>query len=296
MFQILEGIILDVSSSEYTCHVRAHSVDGNAYDLEDVPLLSRSISPDIWTGDTNIPERLSACLVLMMDAQSYVLDIVPASRNRDTNPPKTDPNKSITLTEPVPGLLHDYVPASHKTLPGRNKSAERKFLLSARTNRPHDALPGDKFWKTREGSFFGILRGGVILAKVHEFCQIMLSRIDGLCRVVSRNVQLFTDWGRIDITNDKNNTNMALHIGENYANNKQEKFTIHLDVGSVGNLIHLRVTDAEGTQMARVQVYPNGRVELDSKHSIYVTRGGSVVDLNESGEVFIKSEGKLYIN
>lgn len=290
MFQILEGIILDISSSEYTCHVRAHNVSGDAYDLEDVPLLSRSISPDIWTGDTDIPERLSACIVLMVGTQSYVLDMVPASRNRATNPPAINPNKSITSTE------DEYVPDSHKTLPGHTKAWERKFLMSARTNRPHDALPGDKFWKTREGSFLGILRGGVILAKVGEFCQIMLNRIDGICRVVSRNVQLFTDWGRIDILNDKNNTNMALKIGANYTNNKQEDFTVHLDVGSTGNLVHLRVTDVEGTQMARAQIFPNGRVELDSVHSIYVTRGGSMVDLNELGEVFIKSEGNMYIN
>lgn len=291
MLQILEGIILDVNSSEYTCHVRAHSTDGDSYDLENVPLLSRSVSPDIWAGSIDMPERFSVCLVLKTDALCYVMDILPVNRNLNTNPPVTDQNKSITLTED-----NNYTPGSHKTLPAYGSTAERKFLSSARTNRPHDALPGDKFWRTREGSFFGILRGGVIQAKVHEFCQIMLSKIDALCRIVTRNVQIFTDWGRIDILNDKNNTNMALRIGEDYANNKQEKFTVHLDVGSIGNLIHLKVVDTAGTQMARAQIFPNGRVELDSAHSIYVTRGGSMVDLNESGDVSIKSEGKLYIN
>ena len=292
MVQILEGTILDVNSSEYTCHIRARGADGEGYDLENVPLLSKSASTDVWAGSTDLPERMSPCLVLKINTRYYVMDVVPQSRNLNTNPPVIDKNKSITLTED-----DNYTPDSYKTLPSQQSAAERKFFSSARVNRPHDSLPGDKFWRTREGGFLGILRGGLILAKAGEFCQLMMNRIDSLFRLVSRNVQIFTDWGRIDILNDKGNTNMSLKVGANYSENKQEEFTVHLDVGSIGDLVHLKVTGVGGITMASAQIYPSGRIEVLSLNSIYVNCLGSSIDMNILGEVRIKSGlGNLYIN
>ncbi len=292
MVRILEGTIIDVNSSEYTCHVRARGTNGEGYALENVPLLSKSVGTDTWAGSTDIPERLSPCLVLKIDTRYYVMDVAPLSRNLNTNPPVIDKNKSITLTTD-----DNYTPESHKTLPPQGSAAERKFMSSSRANRPHDALPGDKFWRTREGGFMGILRGGLILAKAGEFCQLMMSRIDALFRLVSRNIQIFTDWGRIDILNDKGNTNMSLKVGANYSDNKQGDFTVHLDVGSTGDLVRLKVTGVGGIPMASAQIYPSGRIEVISLNSIYVNCLGSSIDMNILGEVKIKSGlGNLYLN
>lgn len=290
MYKILLGNITDVNSKEYTCHIKAFDPETNrGYILENVPFLSRSQSSDSWAGSTEIPERLSPCLVIDINGQYYILDTVPPKHALIGDEFEADKNISLTQT------IESYTPDYEKSIKQKGQVTKRKFLIGARGHRPHDSLPGDKFWRTREGSFFGLLRGGVIIARVHEFCQFMLNRIDGLGRLVVRNLQMFTDWGRLDILNDKGKTNLSLNVGESYSNNKQEKFTIHLDVGKEGNLVHLRITDTGGTEMSRIQLFPNGRVEVESQHSIYLKRKGSVVDLNNSGDINITSEKDLNI-
>ena len=286
MYRILLGTIIDVNSKEYTCHINAFDPETNrGHTLENVPFLSRSQSSDSWAGSTEIPERLSPCLVIDCNGQYYILDVIPPKHALIGDEFEADENISLTQT------IKSYTPDYAKSMNVKN----RKFLIGARGRRPHDTLPGDKFWRTREGSFFGLLRGGVVVAKVHEFCQFMLNKIDGLGRLVVRNFQAFFDWGRLDVLNDKGNTNLSLNVGENYSNNKQEKFTIHFDVGSDGNLVHLRITDTDGTEQSRMQFFSTGRVEVESQHSIYLKRKGSIVDMNNSGDINITSEKDLNI-
>jgi hypothetical protein len=266
MYKILLGTITDVNSKEYTCHIKAFDPATNrGYTLENVPFLSRSQSSALWAGSTEIPERLSPCLVIDFNGQYYILDTVPPKHVLIDDTFEADKNISLTQTTKI------YTPDYESSISGKGKIEKRKFLIGARGRRPHDALPGDKFWRTREGSFLGLLRGGVLIAKVHEFCQFMLNKIDGLGRLVVRNFQAFTDWGRLDVLNNKGNTNLSLNVGESYSNNKQEKFTVHLDVGSVGELIHLRVTTADGGQVARVQVLADGKIEVQNVKDIDVT-------------------------
>lgn len=263
MYRILLGTITDVNSKEYTCHVKAFDPATNrGYTLENVPFLSRSQSSDAWTGSTEIPERLSACLVIDFNGQYYIFDAVPTKNSIIDDTFEADKYVSLTQT------TKSYTPGYENKQNGNIE--KRKFMIGARGTRPHDALPGDKFWRTREGSFLGVLRGGVLFAKVHEFCQFMLNRIDGLGRLVVRNFQGFFDWGRLDIINDKGDTNLSLNVGETYSNNKQEKFTVHLDVGSVGELVHLRITTADGGQLARVQVFTDGKIEVQNVKDIDV--------------------------
>lgn len=267
MTKILSGTITDVNSKEYVCHIRAFDPETNrSLVLENVPFLTKSFSTSAWSGATEIPERLSACFVLDFNGQYYLLDAIPSKQNLSEELPEIDKNASITQTSES-----SYTPGFVNKIEKEADVKKRKFLGGARVNRPHDALPGDKFWKTREGAFWGVLRGGVVIGKVHEFCQFMMSRIDALFRLVTRNLQVFTDWGRLDILNDKGETNLSLNVGKAFANNKQEKFTVHLDVGSVGELIHLRVTTADGEQLARVQVFTDGKIEVQNVKDIDVT-------------------------
>ena len=261
MYKILLGTITDVNAKEYTCHVSIFDPETNrGQNRESVPFLSRSQGSDTWTGATDMPERLSPCLVIDFNGQYYILDVIPPKNTLIGDTFEAD--KNISLTQTTKSYVPDYA---------NENTSDRRFLAGARGRRPHDTLPGDKFWRTREGAFWGLLRGGVAIAKVHEFCQFMLNRIDGLGRLVVRNFQAFSDWGRLDILNDKGNTNLSLNAGESYSNNKQEKFTVHLDVGSIGELIHLRVTSADGEQLAMVQVFADGKIEVQNVKDIDVT-------------------------
>lgn len=266
MSKLILGTIIDVNAKEYTCHVKAFDPTTNrGRVLENVPFLSRSQSSDFWAGSTEIPERLIQCIVVDVNGQYFILDTVPQKYPLIDDASQVDRNVSLTQTG------ESFEPGYERSIQLQDQVEKRKFLAGARGQRPHDTLPGDKFWRTREGAFFGLLRGGVILVRVHEFCQFMLNRIDGLGRLVVRNFQAFTDWGRVDVLNDKGDTNLSLNAGERYTNNKQERFTVHLDVGKKGNLVHLRVTTPDGGQLARVQVFPDGKIEVQNVKDIDVT-------------------------
>lgn len=58
---------------------------------------------------------------------------------------------------------------------------------------PDYILPGDRVQTNDRGSILGILRSGSVLAKAGPLAQIFLTRMDDLVRVVSRNLELFSD-------------------------------------------------------------------------------------------------------
>lgn len=290
MIRILSGTIVDVNSKEYVCHIRAFDPEtSRSLVLSSVPFLTRSLGASAWSGTTEIPERLSACFVLDFDGQYYLLDTIPPRQNLIEGLPEI--NKNISLTQTADP---SYTPGFINNVQKEADVGKRKFLGGARVNRPHDALPGDKFWKTREGAFWGVLRGGVILGKVHEFCQLMMSRIDALFRLVTRNLQVFTDWGRIDILNDKGDTNLAVRVGELYLNNKSENYTVRLDVGMIGNLIHLKVTTPGRDQLARVQIFPTGEIEVESVEDVSVSTQKNV-NINAVKDINIKADTDVAI-
>lgn len=290
MARILSGTIIDVNSKEYVCHIKAFVPENNrSLILENVPFLARSLVASAWSGTTEIPERLSACFVLDFNGQYYLLDTIPLKQNLIDGLPEI--NKDISLTQTADA---SYTPGFINTVQKEADVEKRKFLEGARVNRPHDALPGDKFWKTREGAFWGVLRGGVLLGKVHEFCQFMLNRVDALFRLVTRNLQVFTDWGRIDILNDKGDTNLAVRVGELYSNNKNENYTVCLDVGKIGDLIHLKVTTPGGDQLARAQIFPTGEIEVESVENISISTLKDV-NIDAVKDVNIRSDQNIKI-
>ena len=58
---------------------------------------------------------------------------------------------------------------------------------------PDDVVPGDKVFANDAGSLFGLLRGGTFVAKASALAQVIVSRMDDLLRLVSRNYEMFSD-------------------------------------------------------------------------------------------------------
>lgn len=58
---------------------------------------------------------------------------------------------------------------------------------------PDDVVPGDKITSNDTGSLFGLLRGGTFLAKASALAQVIISRMDDMVRIVSRNYEMFSD-------------------------------------------------------------------------------------------------------
>lgn len=58
---------------------------------------------------------------------------------------------------------------------------------------PSEMVPGDKVFTGDRGGLFGLLRGGTFIAKASALSQIIVSKLDDLIRIVSRNYEMFSD-------------------------------------------------------------------------------------------------------
>lgn len=58
---------------------------------------------------------------------------------------------------------------------------------------PTDMFSGDKVFTGERGSLFGMLKSGTFLAKASGLAQLLISRMDDLFRIVSRNYEMFSD-------------------------------------------------------------------------------------------------------
>ena len=58
---------------------------------------------------------------------------------------------------------------------------------------PSEMVPGDKVFTGDRGGLFGLLRGGTFIAKASALSQLIISKLDDLIRIVSRNYEMFSD-------------------------------------------------------------------------------------------------------
>jgi hypothetical protein len=58
---------------------------------------------------------------------------------------------------------------------------------------PIDTIPGDKVIKGDRNNLIAVLKGGSVIAKASALSQIVLSKLDDLVRIVSRNYEFFSD-------------------------------------------------------------------------------------------------------
>lgn len=58
---------------------------------------------------------------------------------------------------------------------------------------PSEMVPGDKVFTGDRGGLFGLLRGGTFIAKASALSQLIISKLDDLVRIVSRNYEMFSD-------------------------------------------------------------------------------------------------------
>lgn len=58
---------------------------------------------------------------------------------------------------------------------------------------PTEMVTGDKVYTGERGSLFGLLKGGTFVAKASGLAQLLISRVDDLFRIVSRNYEMFSE-------------------------------------------------------------------------------------------------------
>jgi hypothetical protein len=74
---------------------------------------------------------------------------------------------------------------------------------TANPSKPKDFLPGDLVYTARGGAMLAILSSGLSILKASSLSQIILSKFEGLVRIVTRNYQRFSDASSSVSTNMK---------------------------------------------------------------------------------------------
>jgi len=74
---------------------------------------------------------------------------------------------------------------------------------TANPSKPSDFVPGDFMYTARGGSLIAVLSSGLAILKASTLSQIILSKFEGLVRIVTRNYQRFSDASSRVSTNMK---------------------------------------------------------------------------------------------
>ena len=145
---------------------------------------------------------------------------------------------------------------------------------------PNDLMPGDKKIMGKAGNFLGILSGGLTILQAGKLSQIVMSKLGDLVRIVSRNFEVFSDFGIMRMLNDRGVTSFELlgNASGKKSNSHQEGgWDYEMRIGGadlfnlgLGNLFRFRV-DQSGAAFFKAKA---AVVDLDSPPTINI-RGNS---------------------
>jgi len=181
---------------------------------------------------------------------------LPASRNEGT------PSYSVTDADGFGGQ-------------GANQ-AEFPDGNYRRPGEPTDLIPGDWAQTGPGGNGFSVLGGGSTTMKSSPLAQIRTHSIGDLVEIFSRNFRHITDMGESRITNDGGKINWSFRGGVSQraeAGPDEEKWTIRVDLGSVGDLFNFELTTFKGQTLFKFHVDASGHCEIYGINGVNVASG-----------------------
>lgn len=142
---------------------------------------------------------------------------------------------------------------------------------------PKGLSPGDHALVGDAGQLMGVLSGGVVVAKASELAQVICSQAGDLLRLLGRNCDIITGFGKISFENNGDRTSMTLRGGSNFSTQtspqRNNAYTIHADLGATGDLVNFKITNQAGDDLAKIHYNPNGDVTRVSNNVSDEIRG-----------------------
>lgn len=142
-------------------------------------------------------------------------------------------------------------------------------------NAPVDMGPGDWSRVGKLGEHFALLEGGVALMG-SPTAQVRSIGPSGTLQTVARQVQQFTDFGRVSIENREGKTSLVMRAGSNQSTETgmdEQHWTIRLDLGAAGDILDFRISDPEGKTLFRLHAGSDGRVQLYGDGGVDISSG-----------------------
>ena len=104
--------------------------------------------------------------------------------------------------------------------------------MNFRSHRPSDLIAGDMGFRTPEGATVYAGRGGIAGVKVSDLAQILFSQVDDLARIVSRNFDLFSDWGEMRMVNEGGKARLHIKGNAKGANTWAGRHDVEIVIGA----------------------------------------------------------------
>lgn len=252
-----------------TCDVMLIDEHGH---LPNVPVLgtaSSDLSNDV---ETPVGGLLQAkVLLIKLCSKWYILTTIPSE---DAGPSGT--SESVTNT----GTGGDN-PLTYKRMNGEAPDATVQQGAPAvkkyTGGRSVDTISGDKVMGSDGGSELLLGKEGLVVLKASTLSQLILGAYKDFARIVSREFELFTDFGTIRCTGGGGNgvTGMAIMGGGNLADEAstiEPAYPVHVFIGEVpwdvNGRFAMQVDSPDGSQHIRTEVDINGNQEMQVSNAL----------------------------
>lgn len=197
----------------------------------------------------------------------YILGIVPDAGRNDS---QVEP-ESLTGTSGHGG----EDPILSRTATSGSRAA----------NEPRDMIPGDAVLRGPDGAAVSALGGRVGQLKGSDLAKIETFGSSDLVRIVAGIMQVITWMGESRVVNNEGKTSYLWDGGSDQLTQTgpdEAQYTIHLQLGHVGNLARFEITTREGQPKFTAHVGPDGRLRIFGAESSTIHLGGEDQDTHRS--------------
>lgn len=166
-----------------------------------------------------------------------------------------------------------------------------------------DYLDGDKVLSTTDNVSLGLFKGGVLNLKVSSLTQLILHKLKALFRIVTRNFELFTDFGKITIKNEEGKTFCKLEGGASFAEETMpgtDKFSVEITMGSIesdeNKRISIIVKDPNNdSSKVEVGLGIDGIIQINCSEKAEISSEKEMI-LSSQNDFTIDSKGSIMLN
>lgn len=200
-------------------------------------------------GDMTLLPVGSAVMVTFAIGLPYILGVLPS----ETESTAEDNPQSITDVEGFGGNDPTLSKNIGATSRGRGE--------------PRDIGPGDFVGMSPGGSSVAALQGGVAQIRGSALSKVQAFGDSDLVQIVCGVMRTVTWMGESEVVNNNGKTSFIWRGGTDQltqTGHDEERYTIRLDAGDLGNMIKLEVCNLDNQVLFRFHVSPTGKLELFS--------------------------------
>lgn len=173
----------------------------------------------------------------------------------------------------------DFIPFAEKETAGDAESTYKAGLINNINIARKDYLDGDKVLSTSDNTSLGLFKGGLSNWKVSNLTQIILHKLKGLIRMVTRNFELFTDFGSITVLNTEDKTTLKIEGGASFKDETMpgvDKYSVTLEMGAVESDDKLRmklsiVDPEQDSNKVDVGIGIDGIIKIECSDKVEIT-------------------------